>query len=193
MAKMESSGQNRPEAEAANTSYSTRFDPKQRALIEQAAEILGCSPAKLIRESAVMRAAHVVNAGGPSGTALRELAWVVVRQLQNPTIRQTWLIDGDPENPTTLETSYQELVTSEGQRELDETVQEYVEHGFHHDKTLPGRPDKKELEQIRRALETSGTEFVRMLVEAWGTGGRGKAEYRPQVDVDEFLNDGAKD
>lgn len=65
-------------------SYSTRFDPVQRDLVEKAAEIKQWSPASLIREAAVTRAAGIVNSSGASADPLRNLARIVAQQVLVP-------------------------------------------------------------------------------------------------------------
>jgi uncharacterized protein (DUF1778 family) len=58
---------------AATATYSTRFDAHQRELIDEAVRLTRSSPAQLIRDASVRRAADVVNASG--GTRRRCRRW----------------------------------------------------------------------------------------------------------------------
>src|SRR5690349_14814382 len=76
--------------DADSVTLSARFTPKQREVLEQAAAILNCKPAKLIREASLQRAADVVNASGHAGTTLRTLARKALQPMINPLLECRW-------------------------------------------------------------------------------------------------------
>ena len=180
-----------PEGPASGTSYSTRLEPRQRELIDKAAAIAGCSAAKFIRDAAVTRAAHVVNADGSASAPLRHLAAVVGRQLVDPSLAEIWRINHpEADNETRIEYSFSELGTSNGRRERH-YQSEYLSHeGYSLGRTEPVALSKNDLNQLRTALETSGMEFVRMLLEALATRAHHSLDYRPVVNVSELLSGG---
>src|SRR5688500_5318326 len=69
-----------------STTLSTRFTARQREILEQAAGVLNCSPAKLIREATLQRAADVVNASGRANATLRRLAHKALQPMVNPLV-----------------------------------------------------------------------------------------------------------
>lgn len=154
-----------PATDAGTIAYSTRFDDKQRALIEDAARVLNWAPAKLIREAAVRRAADIVNGSGDAELVLRTLASRVLDHLLDPEKEaasreeggrkmRRLLADGDiDERDTWIETGSAQDV-----------------HG-----------------QIKKAMRESGTRFLECLLQEWEKRTRGTVAFKPTVSADELL------
>lgn len=164
--------------EPKSESYSTRFDAKQRELIEQAAAIAGCSPAKLIREATVRRAADIVNS--EEGVQLRALATSFLAPVLKPTVV---------------------LECYSGHGEIEENTWEYTTHhqwsaddvklGDEVSDVLGGKvevPDYRVRAQIKTAMKACGSRFVEILLEQWAAIERGGTEYKPKVNADELLD-----
>lgn len=162
-------------------SYSTRLDPSQRECVEAAAKLKKWSPAKLIREAAVSRAAHILNASsGTNRARLRDLARVVVRQLFDPTYKLSFFSPPERDQPFKEEQySYLNPTTRDdflGGDVCGAAVQ---------------RPSDPDLAQIKEALRTCASEFIELALEEWHSyeTSQPMAAYEPQIDVGQLLGD----
>jgi uncharacterized protein (DUF1778 family) len=63
------------------TTVSTRFDDKQKELLEDAATAANCTVSKFVRDAALQKAVAVLNASGASEVRLRQLAKMLVSHL----------------------------------------------------------------------------------------------------------------
>ncbi len=158
---------NQSTAASSTSTYSTRFDARQRELIEQAAEIKKWSPAKLIRESAISRAADIVNASGDSASWLRHLARLVAKQLVKPT-----LVFTDPVDAGVVEVE---------EIDLDKLMSDRCAYATNADFVLANRPSPDDQDQIQTALQTCGESFIQMILEAWQALETGGDVYKPKV------------
>lgn len=171
-------------AEADTTTLSTRFTAKQREVLEQAATILNCRSAKLIREATLQRAADVINASGHAGVTLRALAHKALQPMVNPLVEIRWKFPHPEDSDTVEEMSLEswEALSEEEQRDLASR-----EPGSHSMEVRPVRPDPNEVRQIRMALKTCPTEFARMMVEQWESVESGGQRYQPKITAAELL------
>ena len=152
---------------SSTSTYSTRFDARQRELIEQAAELKQWSPAKLIREAAISRAADIVNASGSSSPTLRHLARLVAKQLDSPTVvYTTWSGEIGVEVPRI---------------DLDAPVDDPRLADFNAKFAVANRPSPDDQDQIQTALQTCGESFIQMILEAWQALETGGNVYKPKV------------
>ena len=158
---------NRRTATSSTSTYSTRFDALQRELIEQAAELKQWSPAKLIRDSAISRAADIVNASGDSASWLRHLARLVAKQLVKPTLVFTDPIDAG--------------VVEVDEIDLDKLMNDWCAYATNADFVLANRPSPADQDQIQTALQTCGESFIQMILEAWRALETGGDVYKPKV------------
>ncbi len=152
--------------DAGTTSYSTRFNPAQREVIEAGAKMLGWSPARLIREAAVTRAVHLVNGGGVSGLRLRELAKWIRNQVRDPSVefvRERFNEYTQEPERETVRLSCEQL----RKQRSEETPSGIAENSVEERSINMIRAGKEEANQIKEALETGGTELVRLLLEEW--------------------------
>lgn len=164
-----------------NFTYSTRVTPEQRQVIDDAASLSNCTSAKFIREAAVSRAVHVVNAHGPAKIALRRLASIAAKQLVNPSVE----LDirhhhRGEESDEKLIIDYREAFRRDDEDPMSGTVM----------KATPLRPHQSDLGDIRNALETCGTEFVRLILEQWMLAESETHRYQPARRVDDLLAGG---
>jgi len=67
-----------------STTYSTRLNDEQRALLEQAAEIEGVSASKFIRDAALKAAADTVNSSGNNERAIYAAVYSLADIVRNP-------------------------------------------------------------------------------------------------------------
>jgi hypothetical protein len=172
--------------DAATTTYSTRFDSRQRELIESAAKQLNWSPARLIRDAAVRRAADIANASGSADVKLRELAGLLLNQLLNPKVEIVSLSDG----PVGFEEETQivsKCDADDRMRNRDPLPPDEREGYGQVVRVMPIRPHDSELGQIRRALATAGTHFSDLLLQLWDSRQAAVAEYVPRVLPGELL------
>jgi len=160
-----------------STSYSTRFDAAQRKVIEQAAKLLDCSPAKLIRDAAVCRAVDVVNGSGESEIAVRSLARKLVDHVFDVTVK---MVDGDVPMVESSLYHHRKLSREESLDISDGECENLVSRIC----------DGKALDQMRAAMETCGTEFVRILMQEWDRSGEVPPIYKPKVTADALLQGG---
>jgi uncharacterized protein (DUF1778 family) len=149
---------------ASTASYSTRFDQRQRDLIEAAAKEKQWSPAQLIREAAVSRAADILNASGTQSFALRKLAKIVSEQLLAPGFERR--------NASGKWETVKYSPPSEDQ---------------HPDFEGDALPYEDDLPQIRQALKTCGMTFGRLILEAMDGVDSSGLRYSPAVDPSELL------
>ena len=147
--------------------YSTRFDARQRELIDQAAKLKQWSPAKLIREAAISRAADIVNASGNSSPTLQHLARLVAKQLVKPT-----LVFTDPIDAVGVEVD---------EVDLAKLMDDWSAYATNADFVLANRPSPDDLSQIQTALRTCGESFIQMILEAWQALETGSDVYKPKV------------
>lgn len=165
----------RKPASAPTVNFSTRLSTTQAELVEQAAEIKQWSPARLLREAAVTRAWNIVNAR-PSEALLRDLAGVISRQILDPRAKYSWFRDPDDHGEAELS-----FLSPDYVRPLDD--EDLVQYG----PPRVRRPSDPELRQIRTALETCATEFVRMVLDEWDRIESQEGEYEPEVPGDPLL------
>ncbi|MBB6431378.1 uncharacterized protein (DUF1778 family) [Algisphaera agarilytica] len=163
-------------------SYSTRFSPQQRDVIDEAAKLSGCSAAKFIREAAVARATDTVNASEEAGAVLKRLAALVVEQLQNPGVREFWH-DGPPEVTNTVkeEWRWDSFAGEDGYVERRYREETLVQAGFRKEDVQPLYLADEDLSQIELALDCAGTEFVGMLLDAWKKPRRNQIAFAPRI------------
>lgn len=154
-------------AASSTLTYSTRFDDRQRELIDQAAKLKQWSPAKLIREAAISRAADIVNASGSSSPTLRHLARLVAKQLVKPTC----IVINEPDG-TTSEVPEIDLDL------LRDHPGEYWSQAMI---VRANRPSQEDQDQIQAALLTCGESFIQMILEAWQALDTGGDVYKPKV------------
>lgn len=78
------------------TTYSTRLNEKQRALLEEAAEALGVSASKFIRDAALLAAADAVNTQGQNEAAIDTAMHTLAEKIKHPSvvIRERSLVIG---------------------------------------------------------------------------------------------------
>lgn len=164
---------------AESVSYSTRFDPEQREVVEAAAKKMNWKPAKLIREASVGRAVDILNACEPADRRrLRELVGVVLCQILDPKYSVRWYYRDDPDQDgVTRIYSY---------RNPHHDDQEFSQEDWAMGMT-PTRPSESDIMQIREALRTCGTEFLRMLLDEWHSFEPSGACYKPKVDPGRLL------
>lgn len=148
--------------DSGTASYATRLTPEQRAVIDRAAGEVGWSPAKFIREAAVSRAVDVVNASGASRPALRILAATALQQMMG--------------------------LMLDAQRVAELKRQGALEMIEDHEPMRPAT--SAELHQIKEAMATSGTEFLRMMLEQWDSVMSGATSYAPKVSAANLLKGG---
>lgn len=173
-----------------STTYSTRFDPKQRELIESPAQRLNWSSARFIRDATVCRAADVVNASGFAELKLRELATTVLDQLLNPSFSVTQLV-GDLKSAHSTRT----ITRFEAERYRENARQVPADEGqwCRQVKDIePLRPHDSDLAQVRSALETAGRRFVELRVQVWNSRDAGIVEYSPTVLANQLMGDKAE-
>ncbi|NOX60183.1 MAG: hypothetical protein GXP29_15170 [Planctomycetes bacterium] len=175
-----------PDDDGGSSSYSTRFEPQQRELVEEAAGSLNISPAKLIREAAVRRAADVLNADSGSRGRLRVLARAVVCQIMNPSVKYQRSLKGSiPEMRATetVEKSY-----LQPQMIDEEPPDDWYSSSDVNESTIQAvRPDDKSIGEIESAFASCPTEFSAMILEALSTWWRGES-YTPKVQMETLLN-----
>lgn len=174
-----------PDNASQTTSYSTRFDTQQREIIEQAADVLGCSAAKLIRDSAVTRSVDVMNAQGGARDSLRRLASRLIRQVFNPEVELDREIGhspvDDPRKDMGVESVRIDRNTARSWGNQDEFMPEHLQKSNRVRAVRVLRPDDNELRQMKDAFETTGTEFIKLLLEHWGEARAGAQEYQPAI------------
>ncbi len=151
---------------AETSTVGTRFESRQREVVEQAAEIAGCSPARFIRDAAIERALSVVNASGPSEFRIRKLAAMLVDHLLRATVGE----ESDGEHT----------------RQGVQSALYYVPNPAEGSNAGSG-VDWQALREIREALNTCGTAFVRMLLDEWGGQGVQAEAYKPKIKPEDIL------
>ena len=179
-----------PENEGGSTSYSTRFDPRHRELIEEAAKLLNVTPAKLIRESAVARAAHVVNAAGNARYHLRQIAVAVADQILNPSVEYDEVKYGElSDNPSSqcVRLDYYDSGRMADRIAEEEAARQAPFEGLTVTSIRPVRPHGAVLDQIKSALETSGTEFLKLLLDEWNARQSSSTKYEPRVKPESLI------
>jgi len=166
------------------STYSSRFDAKQRDLIELAAAKSNWSPAKFIREAALRRAVDVLNADGRAEARLRDLARSLVQHLFNPTVDLDIVVEHEF---STEEWGTRKLTVSRhaseqpSQPDLPPCEDTYGELR----RATPNRPHDSELKQMKLAMETSGTRFIELLLQQWDGWGKEDLEYEPRISLAE--------
>jgi hypothetical protein len=166
---------------------STRFTSKQKAAIEQAAAIVNCTPAKLVREASLRRAADVINASGNARNPLRELAKRTLHYVVNPRVEIRWIseIEGQPDEIEFMTVRHWESLDVD---ELQADYQHHQSRGYTGPRVIHQRPDAAEVRQIQTAIRSCPSEFVALMLEQWDDVESGGQQYKPQVDVDELLS-----
>ncbi len=175
-----------PTIDSDSTTLSTRFTAKQREVLEQAAVILNCSPAKLIREAALERSVDVINASGNAGTTLRSLAEKALRQLINPVVELRW---------PALGPGFESVIETMRMRDWDtlDTIEQQSIAESHRDEevgSLQVKPvilDSSDAHQIHSALQTCPTEFVRMMLQQWEAVEHGGQHYQPKLSAKDLM------
>lgn len=163
---------------------STRLTTEQKELIDRAAQTLGWSASKLIRDSAIRRAIDIVNASEEAELQLRALAQTFVEQVVRPRARVT-VCDYASGIPNGAPDSYSEEITA-----ADGVYQPTDEHS-----TLAirdvcvMRPDWNARAQIKDALQAAGSRFVEMMLSAWEVVEAGKVQFKPKINSANVLNE----
>jgi len=171
-------------------SVSTRFSSKERGLIERAAELRKWSPAKLIHEATIRRATDIINASEGRELALGSLAKQVVDQLVSPTADikaknhdfcPEAFDDGD--HPWLAN---EEWTTFQG----EECFLGRMDGGEIELSGYRGTPLEENIrEQIKIAMETCPTEFVKIILNQWQNQILGDEGYRPVINMKELENE----
>ncbi len=184
------------ESNQPTTSFSTRFTQPQRKVVEDAAKILGCSAAKLIREAAVVKAADVVNAHGLPSDRMRRLAELLVAQVRQPRIREAWQRGaGDDIEEVTIEFDLEDM--KEDQRNSGYFNPDSVstqraalesEH-FQRARAEPVALPNDDLNDIEIALKQMGSEFIRILLQQWNKPSRRTGDFDARVNTEQLLRD----
>ena len=144
----------------------TRFESRQREVVEQAAEIVGCSAAKFIRDAAIERALSVVNASGQSEYRLRKLAAMLIDHLLRVHIGE------ETDGRHTLEGVESALYSVANPAEGADAK---------------GGANLRALHEIREALNTCGPAFVRMVLDEWQGQGKPAETYEPKIKAEDVL------
>jgi uncharacterized protein (DUF1778 family) len=155
---------------ADTTTVSTRFDDKQKTLLEGAAEAADCTVAKFVRDAALQWAVALVNSRGPSEVRLRLLAEMLVKHIY--TAKAVSIKDDEGS-----------IVGSVVQSPLYERVP--VE-----DPDFPNfvtRINQDLVNEIKEATRTCGSEFARFFKEALFAENRGRVTYKPELNPDDYL------
>jgi len=169
--------------EDGSSTLSTRFEPKQRELIEAAARLMGWSPAKLLRDAAVQRAADIVNSAGSMEHRLYSLAGQLLKQLFNPEVEYS-VLDEELKRLDRRTVAFNSDGIRDREQPDDVTTDVYDIH--------PLRPHNGDLRQMRAAFESSGTRLVEMLLQRWDLMNGQDNEYKPKVSVKELLGGESK-
>lgn len=159
---------------------SARMSAQQKELVERASEILGWSPAKLVREAAVRRAVDVINASDRAEIQLRALAARLVSQIVNPRATVTLRDDVEERTVATVEvTAVQGRFVAGDPHLPDGSISDVMV-------LAPSPGDRL---QMRTALKEAGSRFVEMLLTAWDAADGGMGEFRPQISTADMLGE----
>lgn len=176
-----------PNSTPETSTLSTRFNARQREAVERAASIANCTPAKLIRESAVTRAAEILNTRGSAGTSLRALAAKALQPMINPVV-EVEFFGGHPDHGETRKYSIAEW---DRIRSCDEglEIREFMgRRGYEDYRVRPVRPEMHEIREIKTALGSCPSEFATYMLEQWEAVESGGQRYTPQVSAAELLS-----
>lgn len=176
---------------AETSTVSTRFTPAQRKAIEDAANILNCSPAQFLRDAVLMRAVDVMNSHGRRAHPLRKLADKTLIPLINPAYDIYGVGNNDAEERKVLidRVSMDQYRNHEHYPEVENLMQ-YVRHCFHDVKYEPVTLDALEADQLRSVIRTCPVSFSTMLLEAWDATAINDHVYSPAITLDELLKEG---
>ncbi len=152
--------------------FSVRLENRQRDVIEQAAEAQGKTAGQFMRDSAVSQAVDVLNAQGKQGSELRELARKVIAHLFHAEAEVQWGF------PLVMSPLYETMTN--GPIDIVPDDQLEVSSGV----------SAKGKEALRSALENSGSEFARFLLEEWNSWGTQGMEFTPLIDKKQMLGQG---
>ncbi|MBK5297216.1 MAG: hypothetical protein JJE40_08665 [Vicinamibacteria bacterium] len=142
--------------DATLTTFSTRLTPPEQDLVVRAAKARGWSVARLIRIAAIEKAAHIVNTSEATSFDFRRMAVRVACQLTNPEASITVTREYPPSDPTEPQVrtmSWAEFYESDI---VDPTV------GCVHEVERLHRTD---IEDVSKAVNFGGTEFLRSVLE----------------------------
>ena len=170
-------------------SVSTRFSSKERDIIERAANLRNWSPAKLIHEATIRRAADIINASEGQELALALLAREVVRQIVNPDLEIEW-----KNHDFCPEESDPDFHWGDGRQwtiyQGEDCFKGRVDGGDIEIFGFKGNALKVETrEQIKAALDTCPTEFADMILNHLQNEFLGDEGYRPVINVKELENE----
>lgn len=152
------------------TTVSTRFDDKQKELLEGAAEAADCTVAKFVRDAALQKAVAVLNACGPSEVRLRQLAKMLADHLYTAEAESI----RDDENL---------VVGSVVVSPLYERVQVETQDS----PMFVSQVDRKLANEIKEAARTCGSEFARFFKEALFAEKGDRVTYKPELNPDDYL------
>jgi uncharacterized protein (DUF1778 family) len=157
---------------ADTTTVSTRFDDKQKELLEEAAKAADCTVAKFVRDAALQKAVAVVNASGPSEVRLRQLAEKLVNHIYAATAESISDIeDGDVIAGYVVRS---ELYTSGWVKGPDGS-------------RLVSHVNRNLANEIKEATRTCGPEFARFFKEALFAENRDCVAYKPELNPEDYL------
>lgn len=144
--------------------FSTRLEKHQKDLVEEAARLDDCTPAKFIRDAAIRSAVSTLNSHGEVEFRLRKLASSLVNHIEKPEAMKI-------ENP---------VYAVEEWGVVSDLYSPCIQNGpdgpmFHH-----GRKTKV-IDEIREALENCGEQFVKIILDEWNGQGKTAEAFKPKI------------
>jgi uncharacterized protein (DUF1778 family) len=160
-----------PKETAGTVTVGTRLEPKQKELVDEAARLSDCTPAKFIRDAALQRAVAVVNSSGPSEIRLRQLAGMLVKHIY---AIEAYAVRDDEDFilGCVVQSPLYGKKTPDGPQDAPIFVYEVIQE-------LAG--------EIKEATRTCGSEFARFFKEAMFAENRGRVTYKPELNPDDYL------